>query len=175
MLSLNNICTSVGPTEELAVKQTLKCNAKMRGRYVTLQSRSRQRFQFAEINFIVEKVAADMPNPDVPKIEKTFVPSLCTDNGDPYCDPNWTPFANMNMALMGYDIVNSDPLADGGDPGFKSQIFGAVVTDDAGRMVLSDGIAAVDMLECKSNFDSKTASTLSVRNWSCSTKQYFDM
>ena len=97
-----------------------------------------------------------------PVPEKMFVPSLCTDNGDDYCDPNWTPFGNMNMGLMGYDIVNSDPLAKGGDKGFRSQIFGAVVTDASGRMALSDGIAAVDMLECQSNFDSKTVSTVSV-------------
>ena len=95
-------------------------------------------------------------------VEKLYLPSLCSDNGDPYCDPNWTPFGNMNMALMGYDIVNSDPLAKGGDKGFRSQIFAAVVVDDNGRMALSDGIAAVDMLECESNFDSKTVSTLSV-------------
>ena len=88
------------------------------------------------------------------------MPSLCAANGDPYCDPNWTPFANMNNALMGYDIVDGDRLARDGDPGFRSQIFGAVVVDKQGRMVLDDGISAIDLLECESNFDSKTVTNV---------------
>ena len=36
------------------------------------------------------------------------------------------------------------------------------LVDSAGRMVLSDGIAAYDALECQSSFNSRTVSTLMV-------------
>ena len=103
--------------------------------------------------------------PSLGSMKQIYIPSLCTDSGDSYCDPNWTPFPNMNMGLMGYDIIKSDPLAEGGDPGFKSHIFIPEMVDSNGRMVLSDGIAAFDMLECQSSFNSKTVSTLEVNQY----------
>ena len=166
VLTINNVCTKYGATPSKTLTVVLTCDdGPISGRYVTLQVTKRNHMQLTEIAFAIETpgaVISTSGGDSAPEGPRTYLPSLCQDNGDPYCDPNWTPFANMNMALMGYDIVESDPLAKGGDKGFRSQIFGAVVTDDAGRMVLSDGIAAVDMLECQSNFDSKTVSTLSV-------------
>ena len=163
LLTINEVCGIVAPTARRDEKETLTCPSPLTGRYATLQTKVNNRIQVTEVTVITEKPGEVISTGSSSEEVKTvYKPSLCSKASDPYCDPNWTPFGNMNMALMGYDIVESDPLAKGGDKGFRSQIFGAVVIDGDGRMVLSDGIAAVDMLECESNFDSKTVSTLSV-------------
>ena len=171
LLKINTVC---GTVDDKTVKGNAKiiCSKPLSGQFITLQRRTKGYIQVVEVTVTVQvpgKVISVEGGSSSGQAggQSIYVPSLCSDNGDPYCDPNWTPFANMNMALMGYDIVESDPLAKGGDKGFRSQIFGAVVVDGDGRMVLSDGIAVSDMLECESNFDSKTVSTLSVSNFNC--------
>ena len=172
LLTINAVCGTVPSAKTTQKTAKVTCASPLSGRYITIQSKANNYIQITEVAVFTVTPGAVISSGGSGEgdgsgsgggIEKVFLPSLCSDNGDPYCDPNWTPFGNMNMALMGYDLINGDPMAKGGDIGFRSQIFGAVVTDDYGRMVLSDGIAAVDMLECESNFDSKTVSTLSVR------------
>ena len=164
VLTINTVCATV--TADIAKGSTkITCAKPLSGQFITIQRTLNGYIQISEITVSVElpgEVITSGGGAGEAGGHSIYVPSLCSDNGDPYCDPNWTPFANMNMALMGYDIVESDPLAKGGDKGFRSQIFGAVVVDGNGRMALSDGIAVSDMLECESNFDSKTVSTLSV-------------
>ena len=45
----------------------------------------------------------------------------------------------MEMVINSYDAVAADPLAEGGDPGYRNRIFEPVAEDVAGRMGLDAG------------------------------------
>ena len=180
-LTKNVVCAAFGSAKSETTSK-IPCSKPMSGRYVTLQPKANDYLMIAEVNILILKpvttttttttTAAPVASPAVAKSTggatqavsvaamPAYSPSLCQEGADPYCDPNWTPFANMNNALMGYDVVNGDTLAKRGDPGFRNQIFGAVVSDDNGRMVLDDGISAIDLVKCESNFQSTTVTNL---------------
>ena len=155
------MCTTIPTTVNPIQKVTFECNEVIKGRFLTLQVLSNLYIFLSEISINVQTPGKPVGSGD-PLPERIYMPSLCTDAGDSYCDPNWTPFPNMNMGLMGYDMVNSDPLATGGDPAFRSQIFYAVSVDDEKRMSLSRGLSVIEMLECQSSMSSETVSTVTV-------------
>ena len=45
----------------------------------------------------------------------------------------------LPQGLLGYDITNSDPSAEGGDPAYRGKIFNAVEMDKDGRMSMDGG------------------------------------
>ena len=64
---------------------------------------------------------------------------VCRGGKTEYCNPNFKPLPNINQALLGYDMVVSDPLAHGGDPALRNQIFEVVTEDVVGRFKKDDG------------------------------------
>ena len=88
--------------------------------------------------------------------------NVCVANQD-YCNPDWLPALNLNMALRGTDIAKKYPLPSGpdGDPSVRGIIFNAVKRDfDHGNMEPYTFYTYNPDIQCDSEFDTKAWTNL---------------